>query len=154
MVCLSSKYGIWWYEKVPSWHLIVDSFLSMDVEYLFLFVFLCSSFQYFLSVAVQLWFWCFCGRRWAQILLFCHLGSNFHPLQLWAPKTAALTCGPLYSCVCVCVAAPMTYWIFWARSGNKVAAAPCPTATAVLEDLSISSAWLRVLNIHAVVLKV
>ena len=66
---LPRVYGIWFYHKcTPSYHFVVVSTLSLDVKYLFLIG--SSLFSWWLFNS-YLWFWHFCERNWAQVLLFC-----------------------------------------------------------------------------------
>ena len=95
LVCELPTWWVWdltvW-QKHPSYHLVVASSLSLDVEYLF------SWLQSFLMMAIQqlvvilsfLWeevrsnpFCYFCEKRWDQILLLQHLVSPSCPDACW-----------------------------------------------------------------------
>ena len=54
----------------PFCNLVVASSLSLEVEHLYWWVLVLVCWWLF---SIQLWFWCFRERRWAQVLLFHHL---------------------------------------------------------------------------------
>ena len=66
-----SGYRVWLhYECIPFCNLVVASSLSLEVEHLYWWVLVLVCWWLF---SIQLWFWCFRERRWAQVLLFHHL---------------------------------------------------------------------------------